>query len=74
MKEVAPGGDLHQWFDYDPEKWNEFRRYYEAELDDREKIAFEGKEPGGHAHARLCREGCPAQQRRRAEGLSHHLI
>ena len=32
MKEVAPSDELRKWFSHDPEKWNEFRGKYEAEL------------------------------------------
>jgi uncharacterized protein YeaO (DUF488 family) len=33
VKEVAPSQDLRRWFNHDPEKWDEFRRRYFAELD-----------------------------------------
>ncbi|HEY6990282.1 MAG TPA: DUF488 family protein [Bryobacteraceae bacterium] len=33
VKDVAPSADLRRWFNHDPEKWNEFRRRYFAELD-----------------------------------------
>jgi uncharacterized protein YeaO (DUF488 family) len=32
-KDVAPSDDLRRWFGHDPDKWNEFRRRYFAELD-----------------------------------------
>ncbi|HLH60035.1 MAG TPA: DUF488 domain-containing protein [Ktedonobacteraceae bacterium] len=32
LKEVAPSNDLRKWFGHDPEKFPEFRRRYEAEL------------------------------------------
>jgi uncharacterized protein YeaO (DUF488 family) len=32
LKEVAPSTDLRRWFNHDPEKWDEFRRRYFAEL------------------------------------------
>jgi uncharacterized protein YeaO (DUF488 family) len=32
LKEVAPSHELRTWFGHDPEKWEEFRRRYEAEL------------------------------------------
>jgi len=35
MKEVAPSDDLREWFDHDPDRWNEFRELYRNELDDR---------------------------------------
>jgi len=34
LKDVAPSDALRNWFGHDPAKWEEFRRRYEAELDD----------------------------------------
>jgi uncharacterized protein YeaO (DUF488 family) len=33
LKEAAPSQSLRKWFDHDPEKWEEFQRRYQAELD-----------------------------------------
>jgi uncharacterized protein YeaO (DUF488 family) len=33
VKEVAPSVSLRRWFGHEPEKWDEFRRRYFAELD-----------------------------------------
>ena len=44
LKEVAPSNELRKWFGHDPEKFAEFRRRYEAELE---------SEPGQEALARL---------------------
>ncbi len=33
LKELAPSDELRQWFGHDPEKWDEFRQRYHAELD-----------------------------------------
>jgi uncharacterized protein YeaO (DUF488 family) len=35
-KDVAPSTELRQWFSHEPERWDEFRRRYFAELDARE--------------------------------------
>jgi uncharacterized protein YeaO (DUF488 family) len=32
LKEVAPSPGLRRWFGHDPERWDEFRRRYRAEL------------------------------------------
>jgi uncharacterized protein YeaO (DUF488 family) len=32
LKDVAPSTELRKWFHHDPERWNEFRRRYFAEL------------------------------------------
>lgn len=31
-KEIAPSAELRKWFAHDPERWEEFRRKYRAEL------------------------------------------
>lgn len=36
VKSVAPSTELRKWFGHDPNKWNEFRRRYLAELEDAE--------------------------------------
>lgn len=35
LKDLAPSTELRKWFAHDPEKWNEFRKRYRAELDDK---------------------------------------
>jgi uncharacterized protein YeaO (DUF488 family) len=32
-KDVGPSNELRRWFGHEPEKWDEFRRRYFAELD-----------------------------------------
>jgi uncharacterized protein YeaO (DUF488 family) len=32
LKDVAPSTELRKWFNHDPEKWDQFRRKYVAEL------------------------------------------
>src|SRR5690606_454308 len=34
LKEAAPSTALRQWFNHEPEKWNEFKARYFSELDD----------------------------------------
>ena len=33
LKEVAPSSELRKWFGHEPEKFTEFRRRYQTELD-----------------------------------------
>ncbi len=33
IKEVAPSSQLRKWFDHRPERWLEFKKRYDAELD-----------------------------------------
>jgi uncharacterized protein YeaO (DUF488 family) len=35
LKGVGPSSELRRWFGHEPEKWDEFRRRYFAELDAR---------------------------------------
>ncbi len=37
LKDAGPSTALRQWFNHDPEKWDEFRRRYFAELDSRQE-------------------------------------
>ena len=37
LKDVAPSAKLRQWFGHRPERWDEFRRRYEKELDSSEQ-------------------------------------
>ncbi|MBW8323272.1 MAG: DUF488 domain-containing protein [Prolixibacteraceae bacterium] len=32
LKDIAPSTGLRKWFNHDPEKWNEFKKRYLAEL------------------------------------------
>ncbi len=37
VKEIAPSPELRQWFGHEPERWDEFKRRYFAELDGRKE-------------------------------------
>jgi len=37
MKEIAPSTELRHWFGHDPERWEEFRHRYRAELSHHEE-------------------------------------
>ena len=38
LKEVAPSPELRKWYAHDPDRWEEFRRRYRAELDDKGEV------------------------------------
>ena len=38
FRELAPSTELRRWFGHDPDRWEEFRRRYAAELDRRPEI------------------------------------
>ena len=46
MKEVGPSTELRKWFGHDPERWDEFRKRYRAELKERTDLVDELR---GHA-------------------------
>lgn len=44
LREVAPSNDLRKWFGHVPEKWTEFQKKYEQELDQNESVTKKIKE------------------------------
>ena len=38
LKEVAPSNDLRNWYKHDPDKWQEFRKRYFAELEEKPDV------------------------------------
>ena len=38
LRDLGPSDELRKWFGHDPDKWDEFRRRYAAELDDHPEI------------------------------------
>ncbi len=38
LKELAPSTELRKWYGHDPDKWEEFRRRYRAELADKGEV------------------------------------
>ncbi len=38
LKEVAPSNSLRDWYRHDPNKWEEFKRRYFAELDQKSEV------------------------------------
>lgn len=41
MKEIAPSNELRKWFGHEPERWQEFRRRYRAELTRKQELLSE---------------------------------
>lgn len=37
LKEIAPSTELRKWFDHDPDKFTDFRKRYENELEENDK-------------------------------------
>jgi uncharacterized protein YeaO (DUF488 family) len=38
LPDVGPSTELRKWFGHDPDRWDEFRRRYTAELDDHPEV------------------------------------
>jgi uncharacterized protein YeaO (DUF488 family) len=43
LKDIAPSDELRRWFAHDPAKWEEFKRRYFQELNDKKKLIEELK-------------------------------
>lgn len=43
MKDVGPSDALRKWFGHEPEKWNEFRKRYRAELEKKKDLVAQLK-------------------------------
>lgn len=41
VKDIAPSTELRKWFGHDPDKWQEFRTRYRAELDENPEAVAE---------------------------------
>jgi uncharacterized protein YeaO (DUF488 family) len=53
MKEIAPSTELRRWFGHDPGRWDEFRRRYERELEDKGELLGAIKELAKHGPVTL---------------------
>jgi len=40
-KNLAPSKELRKWFAHDPDKWEDFRKYYRQELEEKKDILRE---------------------------------
>lgn len=41
LKDIAPSTELRKWFGHDPEKWEEFKKLYYKELQDKKQILID---------------------------------
>lgn len=53
IKHIAPTDALRKWFGHDPERWDEFKKRYAAELDANAEAVDELREQIGKRHATL---------------------
>lgn len=38
LKDIGPSNELRKWFGHDPDKWNEFRKRFFQELDQKKEL------------------------------------
>jgi len=48
MKDIAPSDELRKWFGHQPERWEEFRRRYRAELAGKSELIAQLRELTRH--------------------------
>lgn len=48
MKDIAPSDELRKWFGHQPERWEEFRRRYRAELAGKGELVAQLRELARH--------------------------
>ena len=48
MKEVAPSNQLRKWFGHDPAKWEEFKKRYREELEEKKEFVEELRKDAKH--------------------------
>ena len=53
LKDLAPSTGLRKWFGHDPAKWDEFRRRYTVELEQRSEALGELAEKARAGHVTL---------------------
>jgi len=44
LRDISPSNDLRKWFNHDPGKWEDFKRIYERELEDKTVLLRKLKE------------------------------
>ena len=53
LRDIAPSTPLRKWFGHDPAKWDEFRRRYEEELEQKPDLLAQIKEQLRHGPVTL---------------------
>jgi uncharacterized protein YeaO (DUF488 family) len=47
LKDISPSNELRKWFGHDPARWEEFKRKYKKELEDKGEIIDDLKREAG---------------------------
>lgn len=53
LTEIAPSTDLRKWFDHDPDKWTQFRKRYQTDLEQNDEHVSQLKNEIGKHKATL---------------------
>lgn len=72
LKEIAPSPELRRWFDHRPERWDEFRRRYFAELADHDQALEDIRKQARHRRVTLL-YGARERQFNNAHALAEYL-
>ena len=48
LKEISPSNELRKWYSHDPAKWQEFKKRYKKELEDKKEIIEKLKKEARH--------------------------
>lgn len=72
LKGIAPSDELRKWFGHDPSKWEEFKKRYFAELNERAESVEELREKAGNGRLTLV-FGARDEVRNNAVALKEYL-
>ncbi len=72
LKDLAPSSELRRWFGHDPAKWDEFRKRYARELEQRSDALGELVEQARAGHVTLV-FGARDIEHNNAVALKEHL-
>ncbi|MGA7799908.1 MAG: DUF488 domain-containing protein [Gammaproteobacteria bacterium] len=72
LKEIAPSSALRKWFGHDESKWEEFKRRYFQELDEKSDVVAGLLQRAGKARLTLL-FGARDREHNNAVALAHYL-
>ena len=72
LKDIAPSTELRKWFNHDPEKWKEFQKKYQKELQENKEAVSVLKEHLKQGPVTLL-YGAKDQEQNEAEVLKNFL-
>ena len=73
LKDIAPSTELRKWFGHEPERWEEFRRRYHAELEQDQDGLAELRELRGKGRVTLL-YGAHDTEHNQAVALRDYLL